>query len=59
MGKYLFPWEDAWVNNIPLTVQFQRLYNLAFRKLLNMHQIKEDGWGVIGFRRIFYGETLA
>jgi hypothetical protein len=46
-GRKTLFWEDAWVNSIPLAVQFPRLYNLAFRKLLTVYQTKEEGWGVI------------
>jgi hypothetical protein len=40
-------------------VQFPRLYNLAFRKMLTIHDVKPDGWGVTRFRRLMYGETRA
>jgi hypothetical protein len=56
--KILF-WEDSWVNNIHLATQFPRLYNLAFKKCLTVHTVKQEGWGVIRFRRLLYGETLA
>jgi hypothetical protein len=58
-GRKTLFWEDGWVNNIPLATQFPRLYNLAFRKPLTVYTVKQEGWGVIRFRRLLYGETLA
>jgi hypothetical protein len=58
-GRNIVLWEDSWVNNIPLVVRFLRLYSLAFKKMLTIYTIKHEGWGVIRFRRMLYGETLA
>jgi hypothetical protein len=58
-GRKTLFWEDIWINNLPLAIQFPRLYNLAFKKMQTVHTIKHEGWGVIRFRRLSYGETLA
>jgi hypothetical protein len=55
--KTLF-WEDKWVNNTPLSVQFPRLYHLSFQKGFTMRKLKQDGWDIIKFRRTLFGETM-
>jgi hypothetical protein len=57
-GRKTLFWENSWVNNISLAMQFSRLYNLTFKKRLNVYDAKHEGWGVIRFRRLLYGETL-
>jgi hypothetical protein len=42
----------------PLATRFPRMYNLAFKKCLTVYTVKQEGWGVIRFRRLLYGETL-
>jgi hypothetical protein len=37
--KTLF-WEDNWVNNAPLAVQFPRLYQLSFQKGFTVKNLK-------------------
>jgi hypothetical protein len=58
-GKKTLFWGDNWVNNIPLATQFPRLYNLAFKKCLTVYTVKQEGWGLVRFRRMLYGKTLA
>ena len=57
-GKTLF-WEDSWVNNTPLAVQFPRLYNVTFSRFITVADLKREGWGYIRFRRTLFGETAA
>jgi hypothetical protein len=40
--KTLF-WEDKWVNNAPLVVQFPRLYQLSFQKGFTVKNQKQQG----------------
>jgi hypothetical protein len=44
--KTLF-WEDNWVNNAPLVVQFSRLYQLSFQKGFTVKRLKQQGWDMI------------
>jgi hypothetical protein len=55
--KTLF-WEDNWVNNAPLAVQFLRLYQLSFQKGFTVKNLKQQGWDMIRFRRTLLGDTL-
>jgi hypothetical protein len=55
--KTLF-WEDNWVNNAPLAVQFPRLYQLSFQKGFTEKNLKQQGWDMIQFRRTLLGDTL-
>jgi hypothetical protein len=49
-GKKTLLWEDSWVNNIPFAIQFSRIFNPACRKALTVHDVKNDGCGLIRFR---------
>jgi hypothetical protein len=51
-------WEEKWVNNSPLSIQFPRLYHLIFQKYVNVSKVKLESWGIIRFRRKLYGEIL-
>jgi hypothetical protein len=55
--KNLF-WEDKWVNNAPLAVQFPRLYQLSFQKGFTVKVLKQQGWSMIQFTRTLLGDTL-
>jgi hypothetical protein len=57
-GEKILFWEDKWVNDAPLSVQFPRLYHLAFHKGFTVKRLKQHGWGMIQFRRTLIGDTL-
>jgi hypothetical protein len=46
------------VNNVPLAVQFPRLYELSFQKGFTVKRLKQQGWDMIQFRRTLLGDAL-
>jgi hypothetical protein len=57
-GEQTLFWEDKWVNNAPLSMQFPKLYHLSLQKGFTMKSLKQQGWDMIKFRRTPFGETL-
>jgi hypothetical protein len=58
MAKKTLFWIDKWVNSSPLSIHFPKLYHLTFQKEITVSKVKNEGWGVVRFRRTLYGDTL-
>ena len=49
-AKTMF-WEDVWVNDSPLALQFPGLSALTFTKMVTVKKVKDEGWEIFRFKR--------
>jgi hypothetical protein len=56
-GERTLFWEDTWLGQKPIRELFPRLYLLTFYVNITVSKVFSEGWGVIRFQRILFGET--
>jgi hypothetical protein len=59
-GALTFFWEDSWVGNVPLKLQFPRLFSISSQKEAMVADVYTPGlvpsWGLLWRRRLFVWE---
>jgi hypothetical protein len=50
-------WEDVWLGQKPIRELFPRLHLLTFSVNSTVADVFNEGWGIIHFRRVLFGQT--
>jgi hypothetical protein len=56
-GKPTSSWFDTWLGDLPLSVQFKRLFDLSFDKKINVEKVINSNFSMLTFRRSLVGDT--